>query len=97
MLASLAETLSQTVENNPWLAPLAALAGGLLTAANPCVLAMVPLMVAYVAGQQTRSLARSFLLSLTFTIGLTITFGILFLATVTASAALQPEYLRRAG
>lgn len=91
MLASLSESLAQTVQDNPWLAPLAALAGGLLTAANPCVLAMVPLMVAYVAGQESRGVGRSFLLSLAFTAGLTVMFGVLFGLTIAASAAIQPE------
>jgi cytochrome c-type biogenesis protein len=87
---SLAETLAQTIQANPWLAPAAALGGGMLTAANPCVLAMVPLMVAYIAGQQTRSVGRSFLLSLTFTGGLTAMFAILFLITTAVSLAIQP-------
>lgn len=77
MLESLAEHLARIVETNPWLAPLAALLGGLLTAANPCVLAAAPLMVGYVAGQENKSVARSFFLSLTFAIGLTIMFGLL--------------------
>jgi cytochrome c-type biogenesis protein len=92
MFDSLSESLAEAVQGNPWVAPLAALAGGLLTAANPCVIAMVPLMVAYVAGQQTRSVARSFLLSLAFAIGLTIMFGILFLATWAASSILRAEW-----
>lgn len=69
MLEQLSENLAQIVQSNPWLAPLAAFAGGLLTAANPCVLAMAPLMVGYVAGQEARGVGRSFLLSLTFSSG----------------------------
>jgi cytochrome c-type biogenesis protein len=92
MLEQMSEHLAQTVQANPWMAPLAAFVGGLLTAANPCVLAMVPLMVAYVAGQGTRSVSRSFLLSLTFSIGLTITFGILFLVTWAASSVLRAAW-----
>jgi len=86
------ENLSRIIETNPWLAPLAALLGGLLTAANPCVLAMAPLMVAYVAGQENRGVLRSFLISLTFTIGLTITFGVMFLATLAASSAIDAVF-----
>ena len=62
-----------------------------MTAANPCVLAMVPLMVGYVAGQNVRGVGRSFLLSLTFSIGLTIMFAILFMATWAASSVLRAE------
>lgn len=92
MLEQLSESLARIVQENPWLAPLAALLGGLLTAANPCVLAMVPLMVGYVAGQETRSVGRSFLLSLTFTIGLTLVFTVLFLATWAASSVLKAAW-----
>lgn len=89
MLERLAEDLARVVQDNPWLAPAAAFVGGLLTAANPCVLAMVPLMVGYVAGQESRGVGRSFLLSLTFSVGLTITFAVLFLATWAASSFLK--------
>jgi cytochrome c biogenesis protein CcdA len=92
MLEQFTENLALIVQNNPWLAPAAAFVGGLLTAANPCVLAMVPLMVGYVAGQQSRSVGRSFLLSLTFSMGLTITFAVLFLATWAASALLKASW-----
>lgn len=95
MFDTLSERLAEAVQANLWLAPLAALAGGLLTAANPCVLAMVPLMVAYVAGQggqSKRHVAYSFLLSLTFSIGLTIMFGLMFLATWAASSVLQASW-----
>lgn len=89
MLDDLTQNLAQTVQENPWLAPAAALLGGLLTAANPCVLAMVPLMVGYVGGQESRGVARSFLLSLTFSLGLTTMFGVLFFATMAASSVLK--------
>lgn len=92
MLQQLSENLAQVVHNNPWLAPAAAFLGGLLTAANPCVLAMVPLMVGYVAGQETRGVGRSFLLSLTFSLGLTIMFAILFFATWAASSVLKASW-----
>jgi cytochrome c biogenesis protein CcdA len=92
MLEDLAENLAQIVQSNPWLAPLAAFAGGLLTAANPCVLAMVPLMVGYVAGQERRGVGRSFLLSLAFSVGLTIMFAVLFFATWAASSVLKASW-----
>ena len=92
MFETLSENLAEAMEGNPWIAPLAAFVGGLLTAANPCVIAMVPLMVGYVAGHATeakRHVVHSFLLSLTFAIGLTIMFAVLFLATWAASSVLQ--------
>jgi cytochrome c biogenesis protein CcdA len=86
MLDAIAENLAQIIKTNFWLAPLAAFVGGLLTAANPCVLAAAPLMVGYVAGQEKRTLARSFLLSLMFAIGLTIMFGLIWFGVWSASS-----------
>jgi cytochrome c-type biogenesis protein len=90
MNGALTDNLVQWIEGASWLAPLAALVGGLLTAANPCVLSMIPLMMAYVAGRpESRNIGSSFLLSLLFAIGLTITFGLLFMATWAAGSFLQ--------
>lgn len=93
MFGALTDTLVQIIQSNVWLAPLAALVGGMLTAANPCVIASIPLMMAFVAGQEgNRSVLRSFLLSLTFAIGLTITFSVMFLATWAASSVLRADW-----
>ncbi len=95
MLDSLAENLANQISGTPLIAVAAAFVGGLLTAASPCVIAMVPLMIAYVAGNETRPKRRvvhSFLLSLTFTIGITTTFGLMFLATWAASSVLQAAW-----
>ena len=64
------------VQTNPWLALLAVFVGGVLTAASPCVLAMIPLMMGYVAGQEAepRGLRRSLTFSLLFIAGLSMTF-----------------------
>ncbi len=40
------------IHTNPWLAVLAVFIGGVLTASNPCVLAMIPLMMSFVVGQR---------------------------------------------
>jgi cytochrome c-type biogenesis protein len=64
------------INTNPWLAIVAVFLGGLLTAASPCVLAMIPLMMGYVAGQDREN--QGFLRALSFTLvfigGLTATF-----------------------
>lgn len=67
------------IHASPLLALVAVFIGGILTASNPCVLAMVPLMMSFVAGDKPegRSLARAFLLSLTFVSGLAVTFTVL--------------------
>lgn len=44
------EALARVAEGSAVLAPLAAFLGGALTALNPCVLAMVPLMIGVTAG-----------------------------------------------
>lgn len=66
------------IQHNPWLAPLAVFLGGALTASNPCVLAMIPLMMAFVgAYQETSNVPKAFSFSFLFVIGLTITFTLL--------------------
>ncbi len=70
--------IQQLIQNNPWLAMVAVFIGGIVTASNPCVLAMVPLMISFVAGQKgSVNLRKSFLFSLQFILGLSITFTIL--------------------
>jgi cytochrome c biogenesis protein CcdA len=92
MLDAIADNLAEIIKTNFWLAPLAALIGGLLTAANPCVLAAAPLMVGYVAGQEQRTLGRSFLLSLAFALGLTIMFGLMWFGVWSASTLLPSTW-----
>jgi len=92
MIETFAENLAEIIKTNIWMAPLAALVGGLLTAANPCVLAAAPLMVGYVAGQEKRTVGRSFMLSLTFAIGLTIMFGLIWFGVWSASTLLPDAW-----
>lgn len=92
MLQQIQDSLIRVIETNPWLAPLAALAGGVMTAANPCVLAAVPLMMAYLTSQENRGPARSFLLSLTFSVGLTLMFALMFLVTWSAGSFLRAQW-----
>jgi len=92
MFDAFGQNLAETIQANMWLAPFAAFAGGLLTAANPCVLAMVPLMVGYVGGQKAHGVGRSFLLSLTFSFGLSVMFAVLFIATWAASSLLKAHW-----
>jgi cytochrome c-type biogenesis protein len=67
------------VHTNPWLAIAAVFTGGLLTASNPCVLAMIPLMMGFVAGRREgqAGAARAFGYSLAFVAGLGVTFAAL--------------------
>jgi len=74
MLDSLVNNAGAYITTNPWLALVAVFAGGVLTASNPCVLAMIPLMMGFVAGQKQSGLLRSLLFSLVFVAGLALTF-----------------------
>jgi cytochrome c biogenesis protein CcdA len=90
LIDSIAEGLTRAVAAGFWLAPLVAFVGGAMTAANPCVLGMVPVMVAYVAGRPGEGgVRRSFLLSLAFAGGLTLTFTGLFVLTWAAHSVVR--------
>jgi len=67
------------IQTNPWLAVVAVFVGGILTASNPCVLAMIPLMMSFVAGRREKDagILRAFLYSLVFVLGLSLTFTLL--------------------
>ena len=67
--------ITALLQHNPWLAVVAVFLGGVTTALNPCVLAMVPLLMGVVAGSpETTTLRRSLVFSLLFVLGLAITF-----------------------
>ena len=77
-MENLHEYIAQLVQTNPWLAPFAVFLGGVLTASNPCVLAMIPLMIGYVSGSKEIHNWKSGLIhSFFFIIGLSITFTFL--------------------
>ncbi len=69
--------ISQLLQHNPWLAVLAVFIGGATTASNPCVLAMIPLLMSVVAGGEATSIKKSLGFSALFVLGLSITFAIL--------------------
>lgn len=75
-MGGLVENAGTYIQTSPWLALAAAFVGGVLTASSPCVLAMIPLMMSFVAGQKEGQpgLLRAFLYSLVFVSGLCITF-----------------------
>jgi len=69
--------IAQLIQHNPWLAVLAVFVGGVTTASNPCVLAMVPLLMSVIAGGEAVSIKKSLGFSALFVLGLSITFAIL--------------------
>jgi cytochrome c-type biogenesis protein len=77
MLDEFVNQAGNYIHTNPWLAIVAVFVGGLLTASNPCVLAMIPLMMSFVAGQRDdkgSGVLRAFGYSALFVLGLSITF-----------------------
>jgi cytochrome c-type biogenesis protein len=76
MLESFVANVGDTIHTSPWLALVAVFVGGGLTASNPCVLAMIPLMMSFVAGRrdQKTSALRALAFSSVFVLGLAITF-----------------------
>ena len=76
-MESLLSDATQVISQNPWLAVGLVFVGGLLTASNPCVLAMIPLAVGFLGGSERIGVKRAFLFSLLFVVGLSITFTIM--------------------
>lgn len=75
MLESLMNNAEAYIHTNPWFALVVVFLGGLLTASNPCVLAMIPLTIGFVSGGQNIKSAKSaFLFSLFFILGLSVMF-----------------------
>jgi len=67
--------ISAILQHSPWLAVVAVFFGGVTTALNPCVLAMIPLLMSVVAGnRETTTVRRSLVFSLLFVLGLAVTF-----------------------
>jgi cytochrome c-type biogenesis protein len=74
-MESLFGDIQQLLQHSPWLAFVAVFAGGVTTALNPCVLAMIPLLMSVVAGnRETTTVKRSLVFSLFFVLGLAVTF-----------------------
>ena len=68
------EILSDMIQGSFWLAPLLAVFAGILTSVTPCSLSSIPLVIGYVGGGSDGDTARSFRLSLTFALGMAVTF-----------------------
>lgn len=68
------------IQNASLLAFALVFLGGILTSLGPCNVAMIPLVVGYVGGSRDLPRSRAFTLSLTFALGLAITFMLLGIA-----------------
>jgi len=88
-VATWADRAQTWIVEQPAAAPLAVFVGGLLTAANPCVLASIPLVMSFVSGQQrVDGVRRGLVLSGFFVLGLSVVFVILGLIAALAGTLL---------
>ncbi len=88
----LLENIQTIIQNNHSLAFLAVFVGGLISAASPCVLAAIPLIIGYVGGYSEGNKKKAASYSLVFILGLSITFTVLG-----AAASAMGSFLSFAG
>jgi len=69
--------IQHVVQHQHGLAFIAVFFGGLISAASPCVLAAIPLVIGYVGGYSEGDNKRAALFSLVFVLGLSLTFTLL--------------------
>jgi cytochrome c-type biogenesis protein len=77
-----------------WLAAGGSFVGGALTAMNPCVLVMVPLLIGFIGGMDEEMTAwKSFLFTLVFILGFSVELAVLFTVGLAAAPFLQSQYM----
>jgi cytochrome c biogenesis protein CcdA len=76
-METLLNYLSHWLSENPILAYLGVFFGGIISSSSPCVLATIPLVIGYVGGYSEGDRRKAVLYSLTFILGLSITFTVL--------------------
>jgi cytochrome c biogenesis protein CcdA len=76
-METLFSNIQHIIQNQHGLAFLAVFIGGLISAASPCVLAAIPLIIGYVGGYSEGNKKKAALFSLVFVLGLSITFTLL--------------------
>lgn len=74
---SLFNNMQHVIQNQQGIAFLAVFVAGLISAASPCVLAAIPLIIGYVGGYSEGNKKKAALYSLVFILGLSITFTLL--------------------
>jgi cytochrome c-type biogenesis protein len=77
-----------------WWAAGGSFVGGALTAMNPCVLVMVPLLIGFIGGMDEHVTTRkSFLFTLVFIMGFSVELAVLFTIGLAAAPFLQSQYM----
>ncbi|MDF1554610.1 MAG: cytochrome c biogenesis protein CcdA [Deferrisomatales bacterium] len=85
MVEELTRLTAQWLQGSPWLATAAVFAGGAATAANPCSLAAVPVLIGLTGGHSAVSdWRRGLRYSLVFVSGLAASFTVMAVAAVSA-------------
>ena len=74
---SLFNNIQRIIQDQQGVAFLAVFVAGLISAASPCVLAAIPLIIGYVGGYSEGNKKKAALYSLVFILGLSITFTLL--------------------
>jgi cytochrome c-type biogenesis protein len=74
---SLFNNIQHIIQNQQGMAFLVVFVAGLISAASPCVLAAIPLIIGYVGGYSEGNKKKAALYSLVFILGLSITFTLL--------------------
>ena len=77
---ALLNNIQHIIQNQQGMAFLAVFVAGLVSAASPCVLAAIPLIIGYVGGYSEGDKKKAALYSLVFILGLSITFTLLGVA-----------------
>ena len=85
------QTLPRIISDLSALAYLLVFLGGVLTSIGPCNIAMVPVIIAYVGGQQDLTRSRGFWLSSFFTLGSSVTFMLLGVVAATIGGLFGTE------
>ena len=77
MFDQLIQNLAYHLKDSILLAPLIAYLGGLLVGFTPCVYPVIPVTVAFIGARSANSRTRSFLLSLFYVLGISLTYTLL--------------------
>ena len=92
MIESMLSNIQVIIQSNHSLAFLAVFVGGLISAASPCVLAAIPLIIGYVGGYSEGNKKKAVIYSLVFILGLSVTFTLFG-----AAASAMGQFLSFAG
>ena len=89
------EVVQQWISSSSiWLAAGGSFVGGALTAMNPCVLVMVPLLIGFIGGMgDDLTTCKSFLFTLVFVLGFSVELALLFTVGLAAAPFLQSQYM----